>query len=91
MKRKNNKKTEQTAYFSYVPGMRTIVAAFLALGGTWAFPCLISVSGDFLEYTNSILSVFLFLGLYFFLKKALEMDYAGTGRGWFYPGITGAL
>lgn len=44
-----------------------------------------------LEYTNSILSVFLFLGLYFFLKKALEMDYAGTGRGWFYPGITGAL
>lgn len=91
MKRKNNKKTEQTAYFSYVPGMRTMVAAFLALGGTWAFPCLISVSGDFLEYTNSILSVFLFLGLYFFLKKALEMDYAGTGRGWFYPGITGAL
>ncbi len=91
MKRKNYKKTEQTAYFSYVPGMRTIAAAFLALCGTWAFPCLISVSGDFLEYTNSILSVFLFLGLYFFLKKALEMDYAKAGRGWFYPGITGTL
>ena len=71
--------------------MRTIAAAFLALCGTWAFPCLISVSGDFLEYTNSILSVFLFLGLYFFLKKALEMDYAKAGRGWFYPGITGTL
>ncbi len=91
MKRKNYKKTEQTAYFSYVPGMRTIAAAFLALCGTWAFPCLISVSGDFLEYTNSILSVFLFLGLYFFLKKALERDYAQAGRGWFYPGITGTL
>lgn len=91
MKTKSDKKTKQTAYFVNVSGMRATAAALLALGGTWAFPYLLSVSGDFLEYANSILSVFLFLGLFVLVKKALAVNYAEKERGWFYPGLAGGL
>lgn len=91
MKTNSDKKTKQTAYFGRVYGMQTLAAVFLALGGTWAFPYLLSVNENFLEYTNSIFSVFLFFGLCFLLKKALGMNYAEKGRGLIYPGGLGTL
>lgn len=89
MKTKRDKKTEQTTYFKHVSGIRTWAAASLALGSTWAFPYLLSVNGDFLEYTNSIVSVFLFLSLFFLVRKALCSSFLEKERGWFFPGLLG--
>lgn len=64
-------------------------AAVLAFAGVLALPWMLHMEGDHLGYTNSIFSVFLFLVLWFLLKKALEADVSEKGRGWFLPGCVG--
>ena len=78
-----------TAYYGNVPGIRIIVSAMLAWAGTWAFPRMLSVDDVFLEYTNSIVAVFVFLGLFWLLYKIFHTGFE-EGNGWFWPGCAGA-
>lgn len=69
--------------------MRSAVAALLSLAGVWAFPWMLHIEGDLLGYTNSILTVFLFLALYWLMDKALKADFERKKHGWFLPGFLG--
>ncbi len=89
MKRKEKQSGKLTLYFKNSPRARMGAAAVLAFAGVLALPWMLHMEGDHLGYTNSIFSVFLFLVLWFLLKKALEADVSEKGRGWFLPGCVG--
>lgn len=89
MKRKEKQPGKLTLYFKNSPRARMGAAAVLAFAGVLALPWMLHMEGDHLGYTNSIFSVFLFLVLWFLLKKALEADVSEKGCGWFLPGCVG--
>lgn len=51
---------------------RTVLAAILSFGDVCALPWALSLEGGWLGYTNSILAVFLFLGLFWLVRRALD-------------------
>ena len=65
-----------------------VFAAFLA---TWAFGYMVSPVGGGLSYTNSILSVFLFLFFCFLFGKIRKQGFGRGKRKWIWPGICGSL
>ena len=65
-----------------------VFAAFLA---TWAFGYMVSPVGGGLSYTNSILSVFLFLFFCFLFGKIRKQGFEQGKRKWIWPGICGSL
>ncbi len=75
---------------------RNALAAAASFGGVCALPWTLSMEGSWLSYTNSILAFFLFLGLFWLVRTALESclreerPYAGRRRG-LLPGLFGTL
>lgn len=90
MKEKKEKKVDITSYLNSVPEIKTALSVTIALAGTWAFPQMLSVDGVFLEYTNSIVTVFIFLGLFGLFQKILGAGFGESG-GWFWPGCMGTV
>ena len=66
------------------------MSVIIALAGAWAFPQMLSVDSTFLEYTNSLVAVFIFLGLFWLFNKILDAGFK-EGYGWFWPGCTGTV
>ncbi len=69
---------------------KRIFAAALAFAGTCALPWILKTDGSGLGFTNSILSVFVFGGLFYLLNKALSFFSFGGLKGWRLSGIFGA-
>ena len=90
MKKKKDKKVDLTAYLGNVSEVRTALSVIIALAGTWALPQMLSVDDVFLEYTNSIVTVFVFLGLFGLFYKILGAGFR-EGYGWFWPGCMGTV
>ena len=89
MKKKEKQPGKLTLYFKNSSRARAGAAAVLSFAGVLALPWILHMEGDHLGYTNSIFSVFLFLALWFLLKKALAADVSEKGCGWFLPGCVG--
>lgn len=68
---------------------RMIRAAVLSFAGVCALPYAIKMGGQPLVFTNSVGSVFWFLGLSLCLYKALGASFSGTWKKWAWPGILG--
>lgn len=71
------------------PISKKIYAAALAFAGTCALPWIIKSGGNALGFTNSILSVFVFLGLFWLFYKALEISFSGGLKKWILPWFFG--
>lgn len=86
-----NRKKENAKIISYLrtmPKVRASVAAVLSFAGVWAFPWMLHMD-EWLGYTNSILTVFLFLALFWLIDKVFKTDFHGKNAGWFWPGFLG--
>ncbi|MDE6204126.1 MAG: hypothetical protein K2G19_11705 [Lachnospiraceae bacterium] len=66
-------------------------AAALAFVGTCGLPFMLHIEGDYLGYTNSAVSVFVFLFLFWLMKRILETGFYGNKKRWFLPGCFGLL
>ncbi len=71
------------------PILKEIYAAVLAFAGTCALPWILKSGGNALGFTNSILSVFVFLGLFWLFYKAVNVSFLGGWKGWRLPGAFG--
>ncbi len=70
--------------------MKKISPFLLAFAGVCALPWILKSGGNTLGFTNSILSVLLFLGLSWLLGRALNAPYIGGCKGWGLPMAFGA-
>lgn len=86
---KGNEKS-LTAYLKASGSARIVASALLAFASAWAFPWMLSMSGDRLEYTNSIVSVFLFLALFCFVNRIFKAGFEGKLSRWGFPLLFGA-
>lgn len=68
---------------------RVIRAALLSFAGVCVLPCAFKAGGNSLGFTNSIGSVFLFLGLALCFYRVLGASFSGTRKRWILPGIFG--
>lgn len=85
---KGNEKS-LTAYLKASGSVRIVASALLAFASACAFPWMLSMSGDRLEYTNSIVSVFLFLALFCFVNRIFKAGFEGKRSGWGFPLLFG--
>ena len=85
---KGNEKS-LTAYLKASGSVRIVASALLAFASAWAFPWMLSMSGDRLEYTNSIVSVFLFLALFCFVNRIFKAGFEGKRSRWGFPLLFG--
>lgn len=81
---------DPTAYLKEVKPARLTVCCLLSFAGVFALPWMLSVS-DWLEYTNSIVSVWLFLALFWFLNRIFCRGFTGRLIRWTLPLITGTV
>ena len=86
---KGNEKS-LTAYLKASGSVRIVASALLAFASACAFPWMLSMSGDRLEYTNSIVSVFLFLALFCFVNRIFKAGFEGKRSRWGFPLLLGA-
>ena len=86
---KGNEKS-LTAYLKASGSVRIVASALLAFASACAFPWMLSMSGDRLEYTNSIVSVFLFLALFYFVNRIFKAGFEGKRSRWGFPLLFGA-
>ncbi len=70
---------------------KAVPAAILSFAFVKAVPAMISVSGDGLWYSNSILAFLLWILMIAVFGKVLAHDFSGQKRKWFVPGIFGTL
>lgn len=70
---------------------KNLAAAALAFAGTCALPFMLHMEGDLLGYTNSAVSVFVFLFWFRLMKRILETGFRGSLKRWFLPGAFGLL
>ncbi len=70
---------------------KNLAAAALAFAGTCALPFMLHIKGDYLGYTNSAVSVFVFLFLFWLMKRILRSGFRGSLKRWFLPGGFGLL
>lgn len=79
-----------TAYLKSSGPVRIMASALLSFASAYAFPWMLSLSGDGLEYTNSIVSVFLFLTLFCFVNRIFRTGFEGKRSRWRVPLLFGA-
>ena len=70
---------------------KNLAAAALAFAGTCALPFMLHIKGDYLGYTNSAVSVFVFLFLFWLMGRIFESGFQGSLKRWFLPGGFGLL
>ena len=68
---------------------RVICASILSFGSVCALPWILKTGSDALSFTNSILSVFVFLGLAIFYYMILCNSFTGNRKRWILPGVFG--
>ena len=85
---KGNEKS-LTAYLKASGSVRIVASALLSFASACAFPWMLSMSGDRLEYTNSIVSVFLFLVLFCFINRIFKAGFEGKRSRWGFPLLFG--
>lgn len=68
---------------------RVICASILSFGSVCALPRILKMGNDGLGFTNSILSVFVFLGLAVFFYRVLDNAFTGSWKKWIFPGLFG--
>lgn len=68
---------------------KVICASILSFGSVCALPWILKMGNGGLGFTNSILSVFVFLGLAFFYYRILGSSFTGTRKRWILPGMFG--
>ena len=91
MKKEAEGKKGLTAYLQASFPVRTAVAAGLSFAGACGFPWMLHLEGAWLGYSNSILSVFVFVVLFWLMGRVLQMDFDGKVYRWFWPGLVGTL
>lgn len=74
-----------TAYLKESVRLRLALAALLAFTGVLTLPWMFAPGGSCLAYTNSILSLLLFLALFWLLNRLLRADFEGGRRRWRLP------
>ncbi len=68
-----------------------ILAAVISFGGVWAFPRMLSIEEPWIGYTNSIVSVFLFVFLFWGINEIWKRGFEGRAVRWVLPGGFGFL
>lgn len=68
---------------------RVICAAILSFGSVCALPWILKMGNDGLGFTNSIFSVFVFLGLFALFYRILAHVFTGSRGKWIFPGLFG--
>ena len=68
---------------------RVICASILSFGSVCALPWILKTGSDALSFTNSILSVFVFLGLAIFYYMILCNSFTGNRKRWILSGVFG--
>ncbi len=62
-----------------------LLAVLLSFAGTCALPWILKMDKGALGFTNSILSVFVFLSLYVLMNRVLKVSFGGRKRKWILP------
>ena len=70
---------------------RWLAAAALSFGGVCTLPFMLHIGQEWIGYTNSIFSVFLFFLLFRLLDGLLQKGLSDGGTRWFWPGVVGGL
>lgn len=70
---------------------KVICASILSFGSVCALPWILKTGNGGLGFTNSILSVFVFLGLALFYYRILCSSFTGNRKRWILPGLFGFL
>ena len=67
------------------------VSILTAFTGTWALQWVLHLDGEGLGYTNSIISVFVFLFLGWLSKKIMAYGFEGKWYDWIWPVLFGSI
>lgn len=70
---------------------KVIGASILAFASVCALPWIWKSGNGALGFTNSILSVFVFLGLVYFFNRIFDISFEGSWKKWILPGLFGLL
>lgn len=70
---------------------RWLAAAALSFGGVCTLPFMLHIGQEWIGYTNSIFSVFLFFLLFRLLDGLLQKGLSDGGTRWFWPGLVGGF
>lgn len=68
---------------------KVICASILSFGSVCALSWILKTGNGGLGFTNSILSVFVFLGLAFFYYRIFCNSFTGNRKRWIFPGLFG--
>lgn len=68
---------------------RVICASALSFGSVCALPWILKMGNNGLGFTNSILSVFVFAGLFVLFYRILNNAFTGSWKKWIFPGLFG--
>ena len=80
-----------TTYLKNSKWGRWLAAAALSFGGVCTLPFMLHIEQEWIGYTNSIFSVFLFFFLFRLLDGLLQKGLSKSGARWFWPGCVGGL
>lgn len=80
-----------TASIQSKPAAKWLIAALFAFGGVCTLPWMMQLSGDRLEFTNSIFSVIVFVALLLLFRKIIDTGVAQKKSGWLWSGIFGIV
>ena len=70
---------------------RWLISAILSFGGVCTLPWMLHMEQEWIGYTNSIFSVFLFFFLFWVLNEIFHRGFADKQSGWFWPGCFGSF
>lgn len=91
MRRKEGKRKSVILYLRRNGRVRGLASALLSFGGVCTLPWMLHMEQEWIGYTNSIFSVFLFFFLFRLLDGLFQKELSEEGAGWFWPGIVGGL
>lgn len=80
-----------TTYLKNSKWGRWLAAAALSFGGVCTLPFMLHIEQEWIGYTNSIFSVFLFFFLFRLLDGLFQKGFSKSAARWFWPGCVGGL
>ena len=89
--KKNRERKSMVTYLKNSKRTRWLAAAALSFGGVCTLPFMLHIGQEWIGYTNSIFSVFLFFLLFRLLDGLLQKGLSDGGARWFWPGLVGGL
>lgn len=87
MKQETDRANSKIAYWKNSRMGRLIIAGILGFLFVCALPAMLLAEGDMLGLTNSIMSVFVWLGVSYLMNRILQKGFEGSNLKWFVPGL----